>query len=64
MAFIISESSREPRIHRHRILTGDSIGEKGKFNFLIAENSDFLFGKYWFTISRSDKNQNLIHTKL
>ena len=57
-------SSRFLDIHRHRILTGDSSEKKGIVFFENFSKFDFLCEKYCCTISLSDKNQNLIQTKL
>ena len=62
-AFIVSVSVSEFGIARHRILTGTSVFENGKFNFCNSVNLDCLAWKYVWTISVSDKNPNLSQTK-
>ena len=61
-ALILSLSFIFQEIHRHRILTGDSIDENGKFDCTMLVNKDFFLEKYLFMISISDMNQNLTHT--
>ena len=62
-AFMVSVSSSELGIARPRILTGTSVFENGKFCFWRFVNLDSFVWKYVSTMSMSDKNQNLNHTK-
>jgi hypothetical protein len=57
------EASNLSATHRHRILTGDSIHWKGTVVLDIFSKSDFLFEKYFCTMSASEKNPNLDPTK-
>ena len=61
---MVFTSCSEAGIDRHRILTGDSNEENKIGSFVVLPNSDFLFEKYCLTTSASDKNPNLIATKL
>jgi hypothetical protein len=60
----VSTFSSELGIARHRILIGDSNSENGNLSFDRLSNLSFFEEKYWFTTSASDRNQNLIQTKL
>jgi hypothetical protein len=61
---IVFTSCSDAGIDRHRTLTGDSNVENKIGSLDVLPNSAFLFEKYCLTTSASDKNPNLIATKL